>query len=226
MICENCKSEFEGKYSKLSSGRFCSLKCARGFSTKLKRLEINKKVSETVNKKYIEIRSKKPKKCIVCGKAFYGKTKCCGKDCVTNSRRKNFEQYAVRGYNEKAGARYVGWYNEIYCNSSWELAYILYCEEKGLKPVRCKEFFEYEFEGKKYKYYPDFILDGVYIEIKGIVRAKDIAKWRYFPKTLIVHGEKVLLPIIKYIKKKYGKEFYKLFYEQTSLINIPKTLLK
>ena len=55
MICENCKSEFEGKYSKLSSGRFCSLKCARGFSTKLKRLEINKKVSETVNKKYMEI---------------------------------------------------------------------------------------------------------------------------------------------------------------------------
>lgn len=32
--CENCKSEHDGTYG---SGRFCSTKCARGFSTKAKR---------------------------------------------------------------------------------------------------------------------------------------------------------------------------------------------
>ena len=42
MICENCNQEHDGSYG---SGRFCSSKCARGFSTKLKREEINKKVS-------------------------------------------------------------------------------------------------------------------------------------------------------------------------------------
>ena len=40
--CENCNSLNKGEYG---SGRFCSSKCARGFSTKRKRKEINKKVS-------------------------------------------------------------------------------------------------------------------------------------------------------------------------------------
>ena len=43
MKCENCKKEHDGTYG---SGRFCSSKCARGFSTKEKRKEINDKVSE------------------------------------------------------------------------------------------------------------------------------------------------------------------------------------
>lgn len=40
--CENCKNEHDGSYG---SGRFCTSKCARGFSTKAKRKEINEKVS-------------------------------------------------------------------------------------------------------------------------------------------------------------------------------------
>ena len=42
-ICENCKNEHDGQYG---SGRFCSSKCARGFSTKEKRSLINEKVSK------------------------------------------------------------------------------------------------------------------------------------------------------------------------------------
>lgn len=42
MICENCKSTNDRTYG---SGRFCCEKCARGFSSKAKRKEINKKVS-------------------------------------------------------------------------------------------------------------------------------------------------------------------------------------
>lgn len=43
MICENCQNDHAGKYG---SGRFCSSKCARGYSTKSKRSEINNKVSK------------------------------------------------------------------------------------------------------------------------------------------------------------------------------------
>ena len=43
MKCENCNNDHDGSYG---SGRFCCAKCARGFSTKLKRKEINVKVSE------------------------------------------------------------------------------------------------------------------------------------------------------------------------------------
>ena len=42
-ICEYCGKSHSGTYA---SGRFCNSKCARGFSTKAKRKEINRKVSE------------------------------------------------------------------------------------------------------------------------------------------------------------------------------------
>ena len=44
-ICENCGIEHNGNYG---SGRFCSTKCSRGFSTKAKRKEINAKVSSSL----------------------------------------------------------------------------------------------------------------------------------------------------------------------------------
>lgn len=46
MKCENCNSDHTGNYG---SGRFCTAKCARGFSTKLKRAEINQTVSEKLS---------------------------------------------------------------------------------------------------------------------------------------------------------------------------------
>ena len=45
MNCEYCGRLHNGKYG---SGRFCSQQCARGFSTKAKRKEINKRVSYTL----------------------------------------------------------------------------------------------------------------------------------------------------------------------------------
>ena len=44
--CENCDNVHDGTYG---SGRFCSTKCSRGFSTKAKRTEINEKVSRTLS---------------------------------------------------------------------------------------------------------------------------------------------------------------------------------
>ena len=45
MFCENCNKEHTGLYG---SGRFCGVKCSRGFSTKGKRAEINVRVSNTL----------------------------------------------------------------------------------------------------------------------------------------------------------------------------------
>lgn len=42
MKCEACQTEHDGTYG---SGRFCSCKCARGFSTRAKRDDINRRVS-------------------------------------------------------------------------------------------------------------------------------------------------------------------------------------
>lgn len=48
-ICECCGEPHAGNYG---SGRFCSNSCARCFSTKNKRQDINKKVSETAKENY------------------------------------------------------------------------------------------------------------------------------------------------------------------------------
>jgi len=56
MFCENCKAEHNGS---IGSGRFCSIKCARGFSTKSKRAEINQKVSDKMSNRKLSATHKK-----------------------------------------------------------------------------------------------------------------------------------------------------------------------
>lgn len=82
-ICEYCGNEHDGAFG---SGRFCSKKCASGFSTKNKRSEINKKVSKTLSESSVKqnresvakdniiklfdyiINPNNPFKCNLCGK--------------------------------------------------------------------------------------------------------------------------------------------------------------
>ena len=49
--CGNCETNDAVKYSKYSNGEFCSSKCARSFSTKEKRVDINKRVSEKLTRR-------------------------------------------------------------------------------------------------------------------------------------------------------------------------------
>lgn len=77
MNCENCQDEHEGTYG---SGRFCSSKCARGFSTKENRSLINKKISKTLTKN-------KSLNCNSCNCEIDKKTKYC-KECKKYSSYK------------------------------------------------------------------------------------------------------------------------------------------
>ena len=87
--CENCSSLNNGEYG---SGRFCSGKCARGFSTKNKRIEINEKISLSLMgnipwNKGEEIN----KKCEECEEIFIARNdqiKFCSKKC--QHKNKNF----------------------------------------------------------------------------------------------------------------------------------------
>lgn len=54
--CEYCHKYHTGGYG---SGRFCSAKCARGFSTKARREEISEKVSKTLKRNYVNGRLNK-----------------------------------------------------------------------------------------------------------------------------------------------------------------------
>jgi hypothetical protein len=94
-----------------------------------------------------------------------------GKVHTDESKRKISEGSKSRGlsggYREGSGIGKSGRYNGMWCDSSWELAYIIWCQAQGKSIIRNTERFDYVFEGKAHKYLPDFIVDGQLIEIKG-----------------------------------------------------------
>jgi hypothetical protein len=71
MKCENCLNEHDGS---IGSGRFCSIKCSRSFSTKNSRLQRNKKISESLKGKKPNKDCEKLFKCEFCGKLYAKKT--------------------------------------------------------------------------------------------------------------------------------------------------------
>lgn len=181
-ICKQCDKVFIEKYSKYSSGDFCCKKCANTFSSTVKRKEINKKLKEhakTNNKKIIDLYYKNPKYCICCQNiiSFENKrNKTCCKECATMLRIKNHPHENDGGYREGSSRGKHGYYKGIWCDSTYELAYLIYCLDHDIDIKRCNELFEYELNGKKHTYHPDFVVEGIIIEIKNYYRQENDIK--------------------------------------------------
>jgi len=110
MFCENCKKEHNGSYG---SGRFCGAKCARGFSTKNKRVEINRKVSAKMSNRSLSDEHKKnieqannfnrkekiTKNCLNCNTTMLCRPsdhrKFCTSKCWANYTEKNKEPFLL-----------------------------------------------------------------------------------------------------------------------------------
>lgn len=117
------------------------------------------------------------------------------------------------GYRQGSGTGKHGKYKGYYCDSSWELAFVIYNLEHNIKFERNKRKFVYVYEGKELNYLPDFIIDGKYIEIKGYRSKQWEAKFNQFPKneTLEVLTKNEMKPYLDYVIEKYGKDFIKLY---------------
>ena len=74
----------------------------------------------------------------------------------------------VGGYRKGSGRGKHGWYDNMHFDSTYELAYYIYCKQHGQHIERCKDTFEYiNSKGLKRTYHPDFRVNGKIIEIKG-----------------------------------------------------------
>lgn len=60
--------------------------------------------------------------------------------------------------------RYV--YNDIKFDSSYEIAFYVWHIDHGYNVTRCNESLSYEFDGREYKYFPDFKIDDKFYEVK------------------------------------------------------------
>ena len=219
-ICERCGKEFIGNASKYSTNRFCSRSCANS------RLnisnEIKKRISESVKKAhnslvtkekyakfYQELKNqniknyyKNPKLCIICKEKIPYENKnrdTCSKECHLKLQQKNASLQKVHGKGKK------GYYKGFWCDSSYELAYVIYCLDHNIKIERCKEYFEYEYQGKKHRYYPDFIVDDEIIEIKGFWTELVDIKLKVVNKPIKILYRQDLQFCFDYIKEVYNK---------------------
>jgi hypothetical protein len=107
-----------------------------------------------------------------------------------------------------------GWYKGYWCDSSWELIYVIYCLEHDIKIVKNTKQFKYNHNGVTKRWQPDFFnfKDNCYVEIKGYETEKDLCKYKGFKESLIVLYKKEIDIFKKYVLEKYGKYFIN-FYE-------------
>lgn len=120
------------------------------------------------------------------------------------------------GLRKGSGRGKKGWYKGYWCDSSWELAWVIYNIENGIKFERNHLGFEYEYKNQKRKYHPDFIVSNTFYEIKGRrsfekMDEENKEKIRQFKNNLVILYEKQMKPYLNYVIDKYGKDFIHLY---------------
>lgn len=116
----------------------------------------------------------------------------------------------IGGYVQGSGRGKKGWYKGFFCDSSWELAYVIYCLDHNIDIKRNTEKRQYVWNGKVKNYIPDFIVEGITIEVKGYKTKQWLAKLEANPDVQVLY-EKDLKPIFTYVISEYGKDFTSLY---------------
>lgn len=114
------------------------------------------------------------------------------------------------GYQKGSGRGKKGTYKGFYCDSSWELAYVIYHLDHSLHIIRNTEKREYEFEGVVRKYIPDFIVDNTLVEIKGYVTEQWEAKKLANPDIKVLYAKDMEI-YLSYVRKVYGNNFISMY---------------
>lgn len=141
----------------------------------------------------------------------YGKGFCSSHSQETKDKlSKIAKSSGLGGRVEGSGRGKKGWYKGFFCDSSWELAYLIYQLEHDAKIERCKEVRSYEWEGKQRKYFPDFVVEGKIVEIKGYKTKQWEAKQAANPDVICLYSNE-MTPYINYVTEKYGKDYIKLY---------------
>lgn len=134
--------------------------------------------------------------------------------CTQETRNKLRQSAKLRGLGgvtNGGGTGHKGYYKGFWCDSSWELAYIIYCLDHNITIVRNTKSFKYIFDGIEYNYFPDFIVNDTFIEIKGYASLQWKAKLDYFPDAITVLYRKDIQQYLKYARETYGRDFIRLY---------------
>jgi len=171
-LCPKCglPKSFEKR-----NNQFCSRKCANGRgprseSTKIKISKWAKEnprgIANLSKEKRIQIgkNSRKTRKAVCC-KTCYKQFEVIETSSKVYCSAKCNPNYG--GYRKGSGRSKSGYYNGIFCGSTYELLWVMYNIHHNINFERFDGYIEYVLDGVTRKYFPDFIQDNDIIEIKG-----------------------------------------------------------
>lgn len=119
------------------------------------------------------------------------------------------------GYREGSGRSKTGYYKGIYCGSTYELCWVIYNIDHGIKFTR----FNKRLEKDGIVYYPDFLLDDNHtiIEIKGYECRDKVERKTKLAQDLgykvIVLRKDDLLYVFEYVAYKYKTKHFATLYD-------------
>lgn len=235
VICHNCGKRFEvleeeTKFPKKEK-YFCCRSCA---NTRHHSKETKNKIKngvknspafiEGMEKRYNHKLYQLPTSiCVVCGKEFHQKYietdkgikitayKTCSQECRSKRYSYNNKKNHTGGYREGSVKNYKsGWYKNFYCDSSWELAFVIYHLDNNLYIERNKSYLEYNYNGEIHKFYPDFITDEGLIEIKGYHSKQSEAKLKECKSVKFIFKND-MKKYLDYVIDTYGENFTELY---------------
>jgi len=222
LICKKCGKEYklnlsDKEYNKGHYKKYCSKSCANSHTlSKESKEKISKSIKKII-KETPEVFSgwfKETKyyitKCKYCGCEikYFGAgnfKRYCSKEC-----KHNYLSEHTGGYRLGSGHSKSGWYKGIRCDSTWELAFLIYYLDNNLFIERCKEKRKYIWKGKEHIYYPDFITDKGIIEIKGYKTDQSEEKRIQNPDIINIYKEDIQF-YLNYVKEKYDKPLIELY---------------
>ncbi len=234
VVCPKCGKVFKvscsqrdfdrGKYRK-----YCSSFCSH--SRKVSD-ETKKQISKGVKKYNIDnnIHQEKPlkyKDCVICGKPFvvkfikrkngwlkYSSASTCSDECYSKLMSIKNKEDGNGGFRSEFRSNVFkhGTYKNIKCDSSWELAFVVWNLEHNHDIKRYNGFRTYILNGVEHKFYPDFIVDNEHIcEVKGIKNEASHAKQTQNKDISFLYKEE-MKPYLDYCINKYGKNFTEVLY--------------
>ena len=125
--------------------------------------------------------------------------------------RQNALARGFGGITRGGGRGKKGWYKGFWCDSSWELAFVIYNIDNSIEFIRNQEKFKYTYNGVQKSFYPDFIVGNIYVEIKGYNSDEWKQKLKEFPHEIVVLYQEEMKLYLDYVKNKYGDDFIKLY---------------
>jgi len=160
------------------------------------------------NYNYLKIRN-----CKTCGKKLHAQSKTgfCKEHYITDEvklkRSKIAKTNNFGGYKPGSGRGLHGWYKGYWCDSTWELAFVIFNLEHNISFKRNSTRFEYYWENKKHYWIPDFLINDTFIEIKGFANKQTLSKFSNFKLPLRVLYKKGIRTYFKICHRQIWKGF-------------------